>query len=54
MRSGLLAQLRSRGGVWEKVLAEERVQVLVSRQFATPESPVKAGDEVGLVSHSAD
>lgn len=51
---GLLAQLRARGGVWEKALAEDRVQVLVNRQFATPDTRIASSDEVGLVSCSAD
>jgi molybdopterin synthase sulfur carrier subunit len=49
----LLAQLRARGGVWENALTEEKVQVLVNKQFSTPETTVADTDVVAIVSSSA-
>lgn len=46
---GLLAWLRSRGGHWERALADGRVQVLVDRQQTTPDTPVRDGSEVAIV-----
>jgi len=49
---GLLALLRKRGGVWEKALAEDRVQVLVNKQFATVDTPVAGAQEIAIVSNA--
>lgn len=49
---GLLAHLRTRGGVWEKALAEDKVQVLVNKQFSTPETTISDTDVVAIVSSS--
>jgi len=48
----LLAQLRARGGVWENALTEEKVQVLVNKQFSTPETIISDADVVAIVSSS--
>jgi molybdopterin synthase sulfur carrier subunit len=48
----LLAQLRARGGVWEKALAEDKVQVLVNKQFSTPETKIADADVIAIVSSS--
>jgi len=48
----LLAQLRARGGVWENALTEEKVQVLVNKQFSTPETIISGTDVVAIVSSS--
>ena len=49
---GLLAQLRTRGGVWEKALTEDKVQVLVNKQFSTPETKIADADVIAIVSNS--
>jgi len=49
---GLLAYLRTRGGVWEKALTEDKVQVLVNKQFSTPETTISDTDVVAIVSSS--
>ena len=46
----LLALLRSRGGVWEKALAEDRVQVLVNKQFASMDTAITDAQEIAIVS----
>lgn len=48
----LLVQLRARGGVWESALTEEKVQVLVNKQFSTPETTITDTDVVAIVSSS--
>jgi len=49
---GLLAHLRARGGVWENALTEDKVQVLVNKQFSTPETTISDTDVVAIVSSS--
>jgi molybdopterin synthase sulfur carrier subunit len=49
---GLLAHLRARGGAWEKALTEDKVQVLVNKQFSTPEAAISDTDVVAIVSSS--
>jgi molybdopterin converting factor small subunit len=49
---GLLAHLRARGDVWEKALTEDKVQVLVNKQFSTPETTISDTDVVAIVSSS--
>ena len=49
---GLLAQLRARGGAWEQALAEDRVQVLVNKQFSTPQTKISDADVIAIVSSS--
>ncbi|HCU54683.1 MAG TPA: molybdopterin synthase sulfur carrier subunit [Gammaproteobacteria bacterium] len=49
---GLLALLRKRGGIWEKALAEDRVQVLVNKQFASLDTPVTGAQEIAIVSNA--
>ena len=49
---GLLAQLRARGVAWDKALAEDKVQVLVNKQFSTPETKITDADVVAIVSNS--
>ena len=49
---GLLALLRARGGVWEKALAEDKVQVLVNKQFATLETGIGDDQEIAIVSNA--
>ena len=49
---GLLAHLRARGGVWEKALTEDKVQVLVNKKFSTPETAIADNDVVAIVSSS--
>ncbi len=49
---GLLAHLRTRGGVWEKALTEDKVQVLVNKQFSTPETTIADVDVIAIVSSS--
>ena len=49
---GLLAQLRARGGVWEKALAEDKVQILVNKQFSAPETKIADVDVIAIVSSS--
>lgn len=49
---GLLAYLRTRGGVWEKALTEDKVQVLVNKQFSTPETTISDTDVIAIVSSS--
>jgi len=49
---GLLAHLRTRGGVWEKALTEDKVQVLVNKQFSTPQTIISDTDVVAIVSSS--
>ena len=49
---GLLAHLRARGGVWAQALAEDKVQVLVNKQFSTPETTISDTDVIAIVSSS--
>jgi len=49
---GLLAQLRARGRVWDQALAEDKVQILVNKQFSTPETKISDGDVIAIVSSS--
>ncbi len=49
---GLLAQLRARGSVWDQALAEDKVQILVNKQFSTPETKISDGDVIAIVSSS--
>jgi molybdopterin synthase sulfur carrier subunit len=46
---GLLAWLRTRGGVWEQTLADDKVRVLVNRQFVVLDTRISADDEVAIV-----
>lgn len=46
----LLALLRSRGGIWEQALAEGRVQVLVNKQFASPDTAIADAQEIAIIS----
>ena len=47
--ASLLAWLRSRGGVYATALADlAMVRVAVNQDYARPEDPVAAGDEVAL------
>jgi len=48
----LLALLRKRGGIWEKALAEDRVQVLVNKQFATFDTAIADAQEIAIVSNA--
>jgi molybdopterin synthase sulfur carrier subunit len=45
----LLAWLRSRGGVWESLLAENAVQVTVNRQFASLDTGIDDRLEIAIV-----
>jgi len=49
---GLLAHIRARGGAWEKALTEDKVQVLVNKQFSAPETAISDADVVAIVSSS--
>jgi molybdopterin synthase sulfur carrier subunit len=49
---GLLAHLRARGGTWEQALAEDKVQVLVNKQFSTPETKIADDQVIAIVSSS--
>lgn len=49
---GLLAHLRARGGVWEQALADDKVQVLINKQFSTPETQISDADVIAIVSSS--
>jgi sulfur-carrier protein len=45
----LLAGLRSRGGVWARLFAEDqRVMMAVNHEVADPDTSIKDGDEVAL------
>ena len=45
----LLAELRSRGGAWSRLFAEDqRVMMAVNHEVADPATPLKDGDEVAL------
>jgi molybdopterin synthase sulfur carrier subunit len=45
----LLERLRSRGGAWRRVLAEEqRVMIAVNQEMADRNTPLNEGDEVAL------
>lgn len=46
----LLTLLRSRGGVWEKALAEDRVQILVDKKFAAMDTAITDAQEIAIVS----
>lgn len=48
----LLAHLRARGDVWGQVLAEDKVRVLVNKQFSTPETKITDADVIAIVSSS--
>lgn len=49
---GLLAWLRARGGIWEKALADDKVRVLVNKQFAELDTKIADSDEIAIVSNS--
>jgi len=49
---GLLAWLRARGGIWEKALADDKVRVLVNKQFAELDAKIADGNEIAIVSSS--
>lgn len=49
---GLLAWLRMRGGIWEKALADDKVRVLVNKQFAELDTKIVDGNEIAIVSNS--
>jgi len=49
---GLLAWLRARGGIWEKALADDKVRVLVNKQFAEPDTKLADSNEIAIVSSS--
>jgi len=49
---GLLAHLRSRGGTWDTALAEDKVQVLVNKQFSTVETKISDNQVIAIVSSS--
>jgi molybdopterin synthase sulfur carrier subunit len=49
----LLAMLRRRGGTWSQALAEDKVQVVVNKQFSTLDTKISESDEIGIVSNSA-
>jgi len=46
----LLALLRSRGGAWAQALSEDRVQVLVNKQFAAMDTAITDAQEIAIVS----
>jgi sulfur-carrier protein len=50
---GLLQWLALRGERWAQALQPGRVMVTVNRRFADPDTPLQAGDEVGLVGRGA-
>ena len=45
----LLVWLRTRGGNWETMLAEDKVRVTVNRQFAMPETRIDNNMEIAIV-----
>ncbi len=45
----LVAWLRGRGAAWERALTEPALKVTVNKQFATPATPLRDGDEIALV-----
>ncbi len=45
----LFTYLRGRGGIWASALKKEQVQVTVNREFADWDTPLKDGDEIGVV-----
>lgn len=49
---GLLAWLRGRGDIWEKALADDKVRVLVNKQFAEPDTKLADSNEIAIVSSS--
>lgn len=47
--AGVVAQLRSRGGVWDEAFAPGRSwRISVNQRMATLESPVAEGDEIAF------
>jgi molybdopterin synthase sulfur carrier subunit len=48
----LLGLLRGRGDTWTRALAEDRVQILVNRKFATADTAICESDEVAFVSNA--
>jgi molybdopterin synthase sulfur carrier subunit len=48
----LLGLLRGRGETWTMALAEDRVQILVNRKFATADTAISEADEVAFVSNT--
>jgi sulfur-carrier protein len=48
---GLLALLRARGGIWEQALTEDKVQVLVNKQFSTAETKINEDQVIAIVSN---
>ncbi len=46
----LLAWLRTRGGIWERALADDAVRVTVNRQFAVPETEIDDTMEIAIIS----
>ena len=45
----LLAWLRTRGGNWERLLAENAVRVTVNKQFSSLETKLNNNDEIALI-----
>ena len=50
----LLKLLRYKGDAWEKMFADDNVQVTVNKQFAEPFTRLEHGDEVAFVPVSKD
>lgn len=46
--SQLLAWLRARGGQWFQALTEENITITVNKQFVSPDTLVRSGDEISL------
>jgi molybdopterin synthase sulfur carrier subunit len=46
---GLLTWLRSRGGKWERLLAEDAVRVTIDRQFGDLDSALNDANEIALI-----
>jgi molybdopterin synthase sulfur carrier subunit len=49
---GLPGFLRARDRVWEQALADDKVQVLVNKQFSLPETKISDADVIAIVSAS--
>ena len=45
----LLAWLRTRGGKWERALADDAVRVTVNRQFSVPETKIDDTMEIAII-----
>jgi DUF971 family protein/molybdopterin converting factor small subunit len=52
--SQLLAWLRERGGEWFQALAEENITITVNKQFVSPDTLVRSGDEISLTLKTAE